>query len=226
MRVKKKRVALLLVFVGLFVPAVLFFQMWNSHLMKSNFHKTKDYRSVDLRRVLNKKADKVNTDRDSITTIAKAEEKIIFDSLEESKKQVTQASDEEKRNNIIQTRTAVYNYTKEQINLRGGSTGYNLRANESQRKSDIDSKGTIAVSETTSRKLKTSEVDSTWQIWNSMAKARYLTPIGERDDNLTAVLKAMETAEIVSADIGYGGTALKVSLILDGEQEVVFRPMR
>jgi len=38
------------------------------------------------------------------------------------------------------------------------------------------------------------------------------------------VLSAMAKYRVTSADVGYRGTQLKMMLVLDGEQQVVFKP--
>ena len=40
-----------------------------------------------------------------------------------------------------------------------------------------------------------------------------------------AVLREMNTREIISADVGYKGTQLKLLLVLKGGQKVAFKPM-
>ena len=38
------------------------------------------------------------------------------------------------------------------------------------------------------------------------------------------VLSAMAKYHITSADVGYRGTQLKMTLVLDGQQQVIFKP--
>jgi len=38
------------------------------------------------------------------------------------------------------------------------------------------------------------------------------------------VLSAMAKYRITSADVGYRGTQLKMMLVLDGQQQVIFKP--
>jgi len=38
------------------------------------------------------------------------------------------------------------------------------------------------------------------------------------------VLSAMAKYRVTSADVGYRGTQLKMMLVLDGQQQVVFKP--
>jgi len=38
------------------------------------------------------------------------------------------------------------------------------------------------------------------------------------------VLSAMAKYRVTSADVGYRGTQLKMTLVLDGQQQVIFKP--
>ena len=71
------------------------------------------------------------------------------------------------------------------------------------------------------------EFNDPWQLWTAMVKNRQLTSKGDRDnDDVSMIVEAMAYKPIVAAGIGYRGTQLKATLILEGNQKVVFKPMR
>jgi hypothetical protein len=61
-----------------------------------------------------------------------------------------------------------------------------------------------------------------WKLAASWVTSRQI--IGDPAPELGAVLKAMATHNITSADVGYKGTQLKLTLVLDNSQTVVFKP--
>ncbi|XP_022326627.2 glycosaminoglycan xylosylkinase-like [Crassostrea virginica] len=64
--------------------------------------------------------------------------------------------------------------------------------------------------------------ESPWQVAEKMVNLREVHP--EQAPEIGSILRAMATRKIVSADTGYKGTQLKLSLILDGGQVVAFKP--
>lgn len=69
------------------------------------------------------------------------------------------------------------------------------------------------------------EFDDPWTLWKGMVKSRQITVPGD-DDSMNMILEAMMYKPIVAAGVGYRGTQLKATLILEGKQRVVFKPMR
>ena len=69
------------------------------------------------------------------------------------------------------------------------------------------------------------EYDDPWTLWKGMVKSRQVTSPGE-DDSMNMILEAMMYKPIVAAGVGYRGTQLKATFILEGKQRVVFKPMR
>lgn len=69
------------------------------------------------------------------------------------------------------------------------------------------------------------EYDDPWTIWKDMVKSRQITSNND-SDSINMILEAMIYKPIVAAGVGHGGTQLKASLILEGNQRVVFKPMR
>ncbi|XP_047483031.1 glycosaminoglycan xylosylkinase-like [Penaeus chinensis] len=65
--------------------------------------------------------------------------------------------------------------------------------------------------------------DEPWALADKWATTESLVP--EPASGLGDVLAALSTAPITAADVGRGGTQLKLFLILEGRQAVVFRPM-
>ncbi|KAK6195413.1 hypothetical protein SNE40_000850 [Patella caerulea] len=63
---------------------------------------------------------------------------------------------------------------------------------------------------------------SPWTLAASWVSDRQIHP--EDIPELGAVLRAMSTRPITLADVGYKGTQLKMSLLLQGQQRVVFKP--
>lgn len=71
------------------------------------------------------------------------------------------------------------------------------------------------------------EFSDPWQIWSAMVKSRQLTPKeGRHSDDVGMILEALSYKPIIGAGIGHRGTQLKATLILEGNQKVVFKPMR
>ncbi|EDO44241.1 predicted protein [Nematostella vectensis] len=68
------------------------------------------------------------------------------------------------------------------------------------------------------------EGDDPWQLWKDMVTSRHLTPSGKQEVNL--ILDALSYKPIVAAGVGYKGTQLKATLLLEGNQKVVFKPGR
>ncbi|XP_037804824.1 glycosaminoglycan xylosylkinase-like [Penaeus monodon] len=66
--------------------------------------------------------------------------------------------------------------------------------------------------------------DQPWALADKWATTESLVP--EPASGLGDVLAALSTAPITAADVGHGGTQLKLFLNLDGGQAVVFRPVR
>ncbi|XP_048777828.1 glycosaminoglycan xylosylkinase-like [Ostrea edulis] len=64
--------------------------------------------------------------------------------------------------------------------------------------------------------------DSPWRLAERMVNDRKVHP--EYVPELGSILREMATRKIVSADTGYKGTQLKLSLILEGGQVVAFKP--
>ncbi|XP_035685479.1 glycosaminoglycan xylosylkinase-like [Branchiostoma floridae] len=65
---------------------------------------------------------------------------------------------------------------------------------------------------------------SPWTIAASWVSSRHIYP--EDAEELGGILRAMATAEITHADVGYKGTQLKALLVLNGHQKAVFKPKR
>lgn len=65
-------------------------------------------------------------------------------------------------------------------------------------------------------------VENIWQVAANWVSARKLYP--ESSPLLSSVLKHLSSAPIVKADIGYGGSQLKITLLLEGGQLAVFKP--
>lgn len=71
------------------------------------------------------------------------------------------------------------------------------------------------------------EFSDPWQIWSDMVKNRQLTPKeNDENDDVGMILEALSYKPIIAAGIGHRGTQLKATLILEGHQRVVFKPMR
>lgn len=69
------------------------------------------------------------------------------------------------------------------------------------------------------------EYDDPWTLWKEMVKSRQITsPID--NDSVNTILEALMYKPIIAAGVGYKGTQLKATLILEGKQRVVFKPMR
>ncbi|XP_063600639.1 glycosaminoglycan xylosylkinase-like [Penaeus indicus] len=66
--------------------------------------------------------------------------------------------------------------------------------------------------------------DEPWALADKWATTKSLVP--EPASGLGDVLAALSTAPITAADVGRGGTQLKLFLTLEGGQAVVFKPMR
>ena len=66
------------------------------------------------------------------------------------------------------------------------------------------------------------EGDSPWKIASDWVTTRTIHPFVAPE--LGAVLREMATAPILSADVGHGGTQLKMTLTLSAGQTVVFKP--
>lgn len=64
--------------------------------------------------------------------------------------------------------------------------------------------------------------DSPWRVAEKMVTEREVHP--EYAPEIGSILKAMATRKILSADTGYKGTQLKLTLILEGGQIVAFKP--
>lgn len=68
------------------------------------------------------------------------------------------------------------------------------------------------------------EKEDPWLTWKEMVSLRTLTP--QASDGVNSILDALTFRPIVAAGIGYKGTQLKATLLLNGKQKVVFKPMR
>lgn len=68
------------------------------------------------------------------------------------------------------------------------------------------------------------DTDDPWLAWKEMVTLRTLTP--PASDGVNSILDALTFKPIVAAGIGYKGTQLKATLLLNGKQKVVFKPMR
>ncbi|KAL3870931.1 hypothetical protein ACJMK2_038959 [Sinanodonta woodiana] len=66
--------------------------------------------------------------------------------------------------------------------------------------------------------------ESPWRIASKWVTPREIIP--ESAPELGGILKALITRKIISADIGHKGTQLKMTLVLEGGQKVVFKPKR
>lgn len=69
------------------------------------------------------------------------------------------------------------------------------------------------------------EYDDPWSIWKDMVKSRQVTSPHD-SDAVNMILEAMMYKPVVAAGVGYKGTQLKATLMLEGKQRVVFKPMR
>lgn len=65
---------------------------------------------------------------------------------------------------------------------------------------------------------------SPWKIASNWVNAREIHPNHGRE--LGSILNQMAKGKIISADIGRKGTQLKIMLVLEGQQKVVFKPKR
>ncbi|XP_031574377.1 glycosaminoglycan xylosylkinase-like isoform X2 [Actinia tenebrosa] len=68
------------------------------------------------------------------------------------------------------------------------------------------------------------EPDDPWLTWKEMVKLRQLT--SSQPGGVNTILDGLSFKPIVAAGIGYKGTQLKATFLLDGKQKVVFKPMR
>lgn len=68
------------------------------------------------------------------------------------------------------------------------------------------------------------EKEDPWLTWKEMVSLRTLTP--SASDGVNTILDALTFRPIVAAGIGFKGTQLKATLLLNGKQKVVFKPMR
>ncbi|XP_074654697.1 glycosaminoglycan xylosylkinase-like [Tubulanus polymorphus] len=64
--------------------------------------------------------------------------------------------------------------------------------------------------------------ESPWKLAESWVKPREIHP--EYTPELGMILNEMSTGRILEADVGHGGTQLKLSLVLRGGQKVAFKP--
>ncbi|XP_061169681.1 glycosaminoglycan xylosylkinase-like [Saccostrea echinata] len=64
--------------------------------------------------------------------------------------------------------------------------------------------------------------ESPWRVAEKMVKSREIHP--EFAPEIGSILSEMATRKIISADTGFKGTQLKLSLILEGGQVVAFKP--
>ena len=69
------------------------------------------------------------------------------------------------------------------------------------------------------------EYDDPWLLWRGMVKSRQITSPTDKE-SVDIILDAMMYKPIIAAGVGYKGTQLKATLILEGKQRVVFKPMR
>ncbi|XP_053380958.1 glycosaminoglycan xylosylkinase-like [Mercenaria mercenaria] len=64
--------------------------------------------------------------------------------------------------------------------------------------------------------------ESPWTIAQKWISKEHVHP--ENTPELGAVLRAMATRKIIAADVGYRGTQLKMTILLEGGQRAVFKP--
>ncbi|XP_059171966.1 glycosaminoglycan xylosylkinase-like [Physella acuta] len=64
--------------------------------------------------------------------------------------------------------------------------------------------------------------DSPWKVAAKWVEARQILPVD--DQELGAILNAMGQGKVTSADVGHKGTQLKLTLVLNNEQKVIFKP--
>ncbi|CAG5135867.1 unnamed protein product, partial [Candidula unifasciata] len=64
--------------------------------------------------------------------------------------------------------------------------------------------------------------ESPWDVASRWVQSRQIHP--SNADELGAILRAMSHGEITAADVGFKGTQLKLTLMIDGKQQVVFKP--
>lgn len=240
MRVKKKRVLLLQVFIGVII-LFLCIQMgilqtkngldltsflWNKLLIVKAVVKQKDEKMVELRRVLLKK---LHSKANIGTRAIENAKKIMKNKTESLKnnKEYEKATSKQKEISNVQRTQLTFNETIDSNKL-GTDNKVSVKLSTDHRSQPGNNFDSVRGNKKTnaSESTMSSKFLSTWRIWNSMVKQRNLTPIRDQGKKLKTILNAMKNAKIISADVGYGGTALKVSLILEGEQEVVFRPKR
>lgn len=66
-----------------------------------------------------------------------------------------------------------------------------------------------------------------WDLWKEWVRERQVYPSpASKSLEMRELLQDMATRRIVTADVGSKGTQLKMFLILEGGQQVVFKPQR
>lgn len=109
----------------------------------------------------------------------------------------------------------------------------NAKRNENKRKSVGKALTKLNIANVTSNEIKTinsriSDVEKDpWKLWQEMVRERAITSRGyDATTNLRTIIKALQTFPITQTNVGYRGTQLKASMILKGNQQVVFKPKR
>ena len=69
------------------------------------------------------------------------------------------------------------------------------------------------------------EFDDPWRLWKEMVKARQLSSPDD-PDSINMILEGLTYKPIVAVGVGYKGTQLKATMMLEGKQRVVFKPKR
>ena len=69
------------------------------------------------------------------------------------------------------------------------------------------------------------QFDDPWQLWKEMVTDRKLSSSSD-PDAVNMILEALTFKPIVAVGVGYKGTQLKASMLLEGKQRVVFKPLR
>ena len=109
----------------------------------------------------------------------------------------------------------------------GGARNYNAK-NESRilkLLNDTDSTDLLDLElDLIPKKSLTIDTSALWETAASWVTSKQITP--DSTTELGDVLHALSTSAIVKADVGYKGTQLKATLVLEGGQLVVFKPGR
>ena len=80
---------------------------------------------------------------------------------------------------------------------------------------------------TTSISTQKPNPEDPWKVWSELAKPTVLYPSnGLHSPYMDNILHALATYRVTKFDVGHGGSQLKATMYLHGNQHTVFKPMR